>query len=242
MIPGMGRRDDESSLRGFPSDPGGRPWPSTPWTLLRGWKALAGEERRRAQDRIARLYYKPVRRFFGRVLGVRGADLSDLAQDFFVRFLELDFPGRLRHEGSFRGFLKVAARRFCASWRERHRARAGSLDGLDAPAPREEEILDEELRRDYLEAAEARVRAVLAAEGKDAYLKVLDARLRGDGDGKPPEYADIAREIGRGVFDVRNYLNRIRALFREALAALAAERSAEPDRELEELGLAAFKP
>ena len=225
---------DESSL--------GKTWPSTPWTLLRGWRDLAAAPKGEALERLSRLYYKPVARFFERVLGVRGADRDDLTQDFFVRFLELDFPGRLRHEGSFRGFLKVAARRHCLSWREKHRARAGSLEGFDVAEQRLDAALDEELRRDLLEAAEARVRNALAAEGKDAYLKVLDARLRRDADGKPPEYADIAREIGRGVFDVRNYLNRIRELFREALAALAAERSADPDRELDELGLGSFRP
>jgi DNA-directed RNA polymerase specialized sigma24 family protein len=139
-------------------------------------------------ERLSRLYYKPVYRFFQRVLGLHGDDLADVTRDFFVRFLEIDFPGRLRREGSFRAFLRVAARRHGLNWKEKHRARAGRLDG------------------------------------------------------RPPEYAEIAEEIGRSVFDVRNYLNRIRGLFRKALAEVAAERSPDPGRDLEELGLAAYKP
>lgn len=236
----MARRRDDSSLRHLPSDPEGKRWPDTPWTLLLRWKDLGRDDRKGALDRIVGQYYKPVYRFFQRVLGLHGDDLTNATQDFFVRFIEKDFLRNLDHAGSFRAFLKVACRRHYLNWLEKHRPRAVALDVAPEPAERCDVLLDEELRKAYLEAALDRVRVKLRGEGKDDYLKVLDARLRRDEAGRAPELADIALELGRGVYDVRNYLTRVRALFREALHEIASERAERPREELEELGLLKF--
>lgn len=241
----MARRRDDSSLPQIPSDPQGKRWPDTPWTLLLRWKSLGAADRKGALDRVIGQYYKPVYRFFQRVLGLQGDDLTNATQDFFVRFIEKDFLKNLDHAGSFRGFLKVACRRHCLNWREKNRPRAVALDGTPEPAMPEERIgalLDEELRKDYLDVALERVRARLLEEGKDVYLRVLEARLRRDGTGKAPELAAVALEVGRGVYDVRNYLTRIRELFRAALHEVAAERAERPREELEELDLLRFAP
>lgn len=241
----MARRRDDSSLPQLPSDPQGKRWPDTPWSLLLRWKSLGDAERQGARERLLGQYYKPVYRFFQRVLGLHGDDLTDATQDFFLRFIEKDFLKNLDHQGSFRAFLKVACRRHCINWREKQRPRAVALDGapeIAMPEDRSDALLDEELRKDYVDGALERVRDRLRGEGKDAYLRVLEARMRRDDEGRPPELAAIALEVGRGVYDVRNYLTKIRALFREALHAIAAERAERPRQELEELDLLRFAP
>lgn len=245
MLEFMARRRDDSSLPHLPSDPQGKRWPDTPWSLLLRWKDLGAQDRKGALDRILGQYYKPVYRFFQRVLGLHGDDLTNATQDFFVRFIEKDFLKNLDHQGSFRAFLKVACRRHCINWMEKNRARAVALDGTPEPAmpsDRSDALLDEELRKDYLDGALERVRARLRQEGKDVYLQVLEARMRRDDEGRAPELAAIALEVGRGVYDVRNYLTRVRALFREALHEIAAERTEQPKQELEDLDLLRFAP
>lgn len=245
----MGKRRDDSSLPHLPSDPQGRRWPDTPWSLLLRWKSLGAADRKGALDRILGQYYKPVYRFFQRVLGLHGDELTDVTQEFFVRFIDKDFLKNLDHRGSFRAFLKVACRRHHLNWMAKNRPRAVALEGPDGRIPeiamaedRSDALLDEELRRDYLETAMDRVRTRLRGEGKEVYIQVLEARMRRDEEGRAPGYAAIALEVGRGVYDVRNYLTQVRTLFREALHEIAAERTEVPRRELEELDLLRFAP
>lgn len=241
----MARRRDDSSLPHLPSDPRGKRWPDTPWSLLLRWKNLGDADRKGALDRIVGQYYKPVYRFFQRVLGLHGDDLTNATQDFFVRFIEKDFLKNLDHAGSFRAFLKVACRRHYLNWMEKNRPRAVALGEMAEPVlpeDRSSALLDEELRKDYLDGALERVRARLRQEGKDVYIQVLEARMRRDDQGRAPELAAIALEVGRGVYDVRNYLTRVRQLFREALHEIAALRTEQPRKELEELDLLRFAP
>src|SRR5260221_2327376 len=161
----MARRRDDSSLPHLPSDPQGKRWPDTPWSLLLRWKSLGEADRKGALDRILGQYYKPVYRFFQRVLDLHGDDLNNATQGFFVRFIDKDFLKNLDHQGSFRAFLKVACRRHYLNWLAKNQPRAVSLEGPDGKTPeiampedRSDAVLDEELRRDYLDAALDRVR------------------------------------------------------------------------------------
>lgn len=240
----MKKRAGDSAIRHIPSGPAGRLWPSTPWDILRRWNDLSGLERQDALDRMIRLYYMPVYRFFQRVLGIHGDDLKTVTQDFFTRLIEKDFLKNLRHEGNFRGFMKLACRRHYINWIEKNRPRAVSLDASDGmardvpiPEDRLGDMVDEELRRWYVEEARERVRKDLLAQGKEIYVRVFDARIGDGSGGTPTNYETIAKTVGRGVYDVRNYLTKARTLFRETLLALAAERSEDPKRELEDLGL-----
>lgn len=227
----MKKRPADSSLRHLPSAPG--PWPSTPWSRLLKWPELPAADRKAALERITTLYYKPVYRFFQRVLGLHGDDLTNVTQDFFTRWIEKDFLKGLSYEKSFRAFLKVACRRHYVNWLEARRDRAVPLADRDVAA-RVDEGFDEELKTWYVDEARGRTRRRLLAEGKDDYVRVFEARLAGD------EYAAIAEKVGKRVYDVRNYLSKARAFFREELLALAAERADDPEAELRELGLARY--
>lgn len=229
------KRPADSSMAHLPSGPAGAHWPDTPWSRLLKWNELNAQDRKAVLDRLVLLYYKPVYRFFQRVLGLHGDDLTNLTQDFFTRLIDKDFLKNLRYEKNFRAFLKVACRRHYINWLEARRDPAHPLGDRDV-AEKTDVLVDEELRGGYLEEAKERVRRQLLAEGKTAYVQVFEARLGPDA----PDYAAIAARVGKRVYDVRNYLSKARALFREALLALAAERADDPEQELRELGLLDF--
>ncbi len=240
----------DSSMRGLPTPAGGNPWPDSPWSLIHKVREGSPQEKQALQDRLFRLYYKPVYRFFQRVLGLHAERLQDITQDFFTRFVEKDFLKSVKHEKSFRNFLKVACRRHYINWLDAERVRkepggkkirslhdeeGGTID-VPMPEERTSQWIDEELRTGYLQQAIQRLQERLTADGKEAYFQVFEARTRFD-DEKPPEYQEIARHVGRSVYDVRNYLSVARKTFKEILVELAAEGADDPKGELRDLGL-----
>lgn len=243
-------KNRDSSLRGLPAPAGGNPWPDSPWSLIRKARAGSAEDKRTLQERLFQLYYKPVYRFFQKVLGLHEERLKDVTQDFFTRFVEKDFLKNVTHEKSFRNFLKVACRRHYINWIDAERVRKapggrkvqslhdeeGGMIDVPMPEERTSALLDEELRSQYLGEALRRVQERLMTDGKEVYWRVFEARTRFD-DEKPTDYATIAREVGRSVFDVRNYLTAARKIFREALVELASEGAGDAKSELRELGL-----
>lgn len=222
---------------------GAEGWPSTPWTLVRAARAgevLAGGGER-ARDRLVELYYVPVERFFRRTLRVPEADARDVTHELFARLLEREFLQGITHETSFRGFLKLACRRHCATWRAASAAalaRAGAIadDGEPLDDGAIDDAVDDELRRYYVAEAARRVAAELLAQGKPETLAIFEARTRLDGE-RPEDYASLAARFDLRVYDVRNRLTAARRLFRRALRALASERADDPRAELAELGL-----
>lgn len=240
---------NDSSMRHLPSA-GPQQWPETIWPLVQKAREGDGPSKKLAVEQLITVYYKPVFRFFQRALGIHGDRLNDVTQEFFTRFVEKDFLKNLAQEKSFRGFLKVAARRHYINWCEAEQVRrpkdGRKLQGLhdeegrniDIPLTEAKfgELIDEELRGWYLEEALERVRAKLRADGKDAYLKVFEGRVRFDGE-KPTDYETLAKQVGVRIMDVRNYLTAARKIFREALLDLAAGRSDHAETELRELGL-----
>lgn len=240
-------------MRGFPTPAGGNPWPDSPWSLIHKVREGSPEEKRALQDRLLLLYYKPVYRFFQRVLGLHEERLKDITQDFFTRFVEKDFLKNIHHEKSFRSFLKVACRRHYINWLDAERVRRapggkkvvsmeddeGRTADVPMPEERTSEVIDQELRTDTVQRAVARLRERLVAEGKETYFRVFEARTRFDGE-KPAEYAAIAKELGLAVYDVRNYLSAARKAFRQVLMELAGETADDPKSELNELGLGGY--
>lgn len=228
-----------------PVDPAcrsGGGWPPTPWSLIRRARGGAGAERSRfALERLLEQYYAPVRRFFSRVLRVGDDGADDIAHDLIALLLERDFLESIRHETSFRGFLKVACRRHCASARIAEAAsrralralpvRDGALDdeALDG-------VVDDELRRFYIEEAARRLREELLKRRKRDALAIFEARTRFDGS-RPEEYRALAERFGTRIYDVRNQLSSARKLFRKHLLRIASERADDPRGELRDLGL-----
>jgi RNA polymerase sigma factor (sigma-70 family) len=227
----------DTSVPGLPSGPGGR-FPDTSWALVERCRLPDPGARREAEGELLERYWKPVYRFFQRVLGVKGAELEDTTQEFFTRLIEREWLLELRERGSFRGFLTTACRRFLINRRESRWARDGRAERLPAldPAWHDEALgraIDDEFRASYLDEALERTRAALERRGKSIYFDVLTARVRSD---PPQTYAAIAARLGLGVFDVRNHLHAARKVFKEELLAAAARRSDDPRDELRALG------
>jgi len=224
-------------------------WPSTVWATIREIRTASPEGKRAALDELLRLYYKPVHRFFQRVLGIQGHRLEDVTQEFFTRFIEKDFLKIVTYEKSFRGFLKLACRRHYINWCEAERAgvdrsgkvqrlhdRDGSAFEIPIPEERFHSMVDEELRSWYLDEAVDRTRNELVRNGKEVYFRIFEARAGLDG-GAPSDYQSLSKRFELPIFDIRNHLTAARKIFRAALQALAAERSEDPQEELRELGL-----
>jgi RNA polymerase sigma factor (sigma-70 family) len=243
------RNDSRSrDLAGLPSPSDGKPWPATIWELVRAARGGAGADRAKARERLVTLYYKPIYRFFQRVLRAGSGRVEDITQDFFARFIEKDWLKNVRYEKSFRSFLKVACRRHYINWCEAERARkpaAGTPVPIDefgssaefplAPG-RFESLLDEGLRAAYIDHATTATKDRLLRAGKEDTWRVFEARTQGSED-RPADYGSLAKAFGVRVYDVRNRLSAARKIFREALYDLARERSDDARRELEELGL-----
>ncbi|HZL72710.1 MAG TPA: hypothetical protein VFC86_09635 [Planctomycetota bacterium] len=224
-------------------------WPSTAWSAIRAIQSASPDERRAALEDLLRVYYEPVHRFFLKALGIRGPRLDDVTQEFFTRFIEKDFLKNVTYEKSFRGFLKLACRRHYINWchaEKSARARSGDMPRLndregspiDIPIPEERfnSMVDEELRRMYLDEAVERTRNELVRQGKELYFRIFEARCAQDGSGIP-DYETLSRQFKIPLFDICNHLMAARKIFRASLQAFAIERSEDPREELRELGL-----
>lgn len=244
----MSRRLPSSHLQGIPSPSGGKHWPETVWDLVRVARDSTGDRREEARQELLTAYYKPVYRFFGRVLRVGPDRVQDLTQEFFARFLEKDFLRNVKHEKSFQNFLKLACRRHYINWCEAERTRRGGsrpnvpLDefGSSVEAPMEEgqfgSLLDEELRGALLGEAMSAVRQALVKEGKEKTWEVFEARASAES-GAATGYASLAKRFSLSVYDVGNRIAAARKLFRSELLAVARRRCGDSKAALEELGL-----
>ncbi|MEK7469023.1 MAG: sigma-70 family RNA polymerase sigma factor [Planctomycetota bacterium] len=244
----MSRQPGSSHLKGFPSPSASKFWPATLWEVVRKARGAAGLDREEARKHLLTLYYKPVYRFFQRVLRVSASRVEDVTQDFFTRFIEKDFLKNLRHEKSFSNFLKVACRRHYINWCEAERVRKGgsrpnvSLDefGSSIENPLTEAhfatLFDQELRSSFLNEAMGLVRERLVAADRESTWKVFEARTRIDG-GEPADYEALSKRFSMKVYDVRNRLTAARKEFREAVYEIACRHFGDARQELESMGM-----
>jgi len=224
-----------------PAGASGRTWPTTLWSLIRQGREGDTEERKAAREHLCRLYYQPVFRFFQKVLQVGPADVEDVTQDYFTRFVEKDFLHNVTHEKSFRGFLKLACRRHFINWLESRRSSGVEvpLEAADTPPERIDSMIDEEVRAWTLEEAVARLKKELLGQGKGIQFQVFEARAGLDGLASPG-YRELAAGFGMSVYDVGNHLAAARRLLRKILLDLASERADNPSDELRDMGLQDF--
>ena len=213
-------------------------WPTTAWELVHRARESSGALRARALDDLFRLYHRPIEQFFARALRIQKDHVDDVAQEFFVRFIDKDFLKSVTYEKSFRGFLKVACRRHYLKWREAQSSRRDD-DGAALSPEETSEMVDEEFRRWYVAEAVRRVGEELHRQGKPDVFAVFEARTRFEGR-KPESYESLAERFGKGVYDIRNHLTAARKIFRRELLNLATERAEHPTEELAELGLLEF--
>ena len=228
-------------MRGGDTSLGGprRQFPSTLWSDI-----LAAQEGDRAKlEQLLLAYWKPVYAYIRTISGRGSEDAKDLTQSFFTRLLEKDYFSQLRPErGSFRGFLKVSARRFLINAAEAERARpAVRLEGaveevVAAPDETPEQLFDRQWFHVLLQDAIASLESRLRGEDKERYFQVFSAYCL-----EPEEtsYAGLAIRLGLSESDVRNYLSYARRALREILVHRIRDYVESDDEVERELGEAA---
>lgn len=190
----------ETQLLGGP-----RPFPTTRWSLVRGAR---GDEGRAALEELCRKYWSPVYFSIRRNWNASVEEAKDLAQEFFLRFLEKDFLRSVDADrGRFRSFLCAALRHFLLN--ERRREAAVKRTPVAPPEP----DFDADWKRALVEAALARLRGRAAGEGKE---RLVEALVRYELENFEGTYEDLAREFGLTIHQVTNGLHWARQAFKEA--------------------------
>jgi RNA polymerase sigma-70 factor (ECF subfamily) len=227
-------------------DPGGS-FPATRWSAIEGARSTDPEERRRALDRIASVYWKPIYKYVRARHRRSAEDAQDLTQEFFASLLDrgtLDAyePRRAR----LRTFLRSCVDALVANAdRDARRLKRG---GGSAPLSLEFELAEGELARtglpsperldDFFErewvrslfaAAVDQLRASYAARGKEVVFSLFERYDLDDAQPGRPTYADLAREFDIPITDVTNHLAGARREFRRISLDLLRETTASDD-------------
>jgi RNA polymerase sigma-70 factor (ECF subfamily) len=232
-------------------------FPATSWGLIAGIQASGTSVRKTALESLCRRYWAPVYHYVRRAWAKSPEDAQDLTQAFFLRILEGDVLRHYRPErGGFRTYLKVMLRGFAADQHDAVAAlkRGGGvkvipIDGTAAPLkelladPRAEDperVFDWAWKKEVLERAVERTRAWFTSSGREIQFRAFeqyDAEVGAD----RPTYADVARRLGVGESDVRNYLFAVRERLRTEIRAELAQTVASPS-ELDEEWNSLFGP
>lgn len=218
----------------------------TPWTDI--ILAQHGDPVLRAKclEELAGKYYEPIRAYIGAKSRVtQPADLDDLTQTFFQRFLERSLLDILdRDKGSLRGFLMRTVDRFVLDEKRRgvrHNAasplaRSKSLqyaesevdDKSPSPADSFNRLWAEDLMRDVFAA----FKAECLDHGKRHYYQVAEQQLLDPDKFGNPTYIDTAASLGITEKDVSNYLHRSKNILRD-LTRRMVRATVETDNEVD---------
>jgi RNA polymerase sigma-70 factor (ECF subfamily) len=216
-------------------------FPTTHWSVV----LAAGRERSpqgdAALETLAQAYWYPIYAFLRRE-GYTADDAQDLAQAFFARLLEKNYPAQAdRAKGRFRSFLLLTLRHFVSDTREHATAlkRGGgfvvlSLDegvsegryraepaDLDTP----ETLFERSWADTILTRAKARLAAEYAASGKAALYQVLQAFQPGER--RSSSYSRAAAHLATSESAVKALIHRMRKrhqeLVRDEIAQTVAD-------------------
>jgi len=199
----------------------------TAWTAILEAQDPGSPERRARLERLAALYWKPVHHHLRLQWNLGDDDASDLAQEFFLRFLDEDFlKGAARERGRFRTFLKMKLRDLVIDDLRRRSAlkRGGgekfvALSSDGAPEPRwkglrPDEAFDREWAACLMAESIRTLDLALKAEGQENVFRALQHCVLL----KPAtSYRECAALLGIKESDVRNYVFRARTLLRETV-------------------------
>lgn len=207
-------------------------FPTTRWDELARASLHGDDGARRALDELCKRYWAPVNQFIV-WKGHDAVDAADLAQDFFLNFLETRSWRRADPlRGSFRSFLLGAlTHRLQKAHAHQTRLKRGgnavlaSLDELDetedtVPASIQVPAVDAvQFDRAWavrvLDAALDATRASYAARGKEAVYAALKGFLTVRR--SPPSYEEVAQVLGLHPAALKTEIHRLRQAFREAL-------------------------
>lgn len=214
----------------------------TPWTDIIAAQQGDATSRQRCLSMLADRYYEPVRVFFRHMYNkLQPADIDDMTQEFFTRFLEKNFLDLLdRERGRFRGFLMTAARNFARDESDKRQRRkelnhdyAESLGDNRQPrtsAPAEDDFNRAWARGLARDAVEV-FRLEFQDKGKSHYYEVFKQQVMD----QIGSYAETAASLGLTEKAVTNYLHRSKIRIREILEALVRESLTDPDDAADEM-------
>ena len=216
-------------------------FPTTIWSQVRRGGARASgaqsemASRDTALEALARRYQAPAEAYLRAALALPREEAHELFQEFFAWMLASDFLAKAAPErGRFRGFLKVALRRFATD-----RARAGAaekrgggraalaLEGPESAEPADpsakspEALLDEAWRAALVDEAFERTRAELERGGRGHQFAVFHDYYLAPG--PEPDHRALAERHGLSTAEVSNHLQRTKKAFREHLRALVRD-------------------
>jgi RNA polymerase sigma-70 factor (ECF subfamily) len=204
----------------------------------------AGSSRsRRALAALCETYWYPLYAFIRRQ-GSTQEEARDLAQGYFLQFLEKGFLKTVRPEaGRFRSFLLVSVKHFLSN--ERDRARALKRGGGQSPIRLDIDVVEERFRMDpaddaltpdrlferrwamtVLERAMTILREEFVRSGETSRFDLLRVYLTGEEPAVP--YREVAAELGLSESAVKVAVHRLRQRFGQALREVVAETVASP--------------
>lgn len=239
--------------------PGSSRFSTTRWSVVIAAGDLSGSNRRESLSALCEMYWRPVYAYIVR-RGVSLEEARDLTQEFFLVFLEKNFPQAAdQHRGRFRSFLLASVKHFLSNaWdREHARKRGGGVTILplrwrdeDSQVPYEpftettpERLFEYRWALTVVECALARLAAEQNEAGKGAVFDCLRPLLTGDADGR--HYADAVRALDSTPGAVRVAVHRLRRRFRAILLEQVSQTVADPleiDAELRYLAAALSRP
>lgn len=216
------------------------PFAPTHWTVVFLSAKNGSADDTGSDDALAalcRVYWPPLYTFVRR-RGYGPADAQDLTQDFFIHLLETEALAKVDPtRGRFRTFLLAALKNFLASAHERSQAlkRGGGqeflpLDGVMAEAeaaahldeeksrgaPGEEDrVFEQRWAAALVNRALEKLRANMAAEGKERLYEELQVFVTGAG--PLPDQAATAARLGLPFATLRTHIRRLRERYREVL-------------------------
>ncbi|MFZ5475443.1 MAG: RNA polymerase sigma factor [Myxococcota bacterium] len=220
-------------------------FPTTRWTLIAAARG-SDAERRRALEELLAAYWEPVYVYVRR-RGLGPEDAAEAVQDLFAELVEKDFPAKLDPaKGRLRGWLKA-----CADHRLAHRrAKAGAKKRAAEVVPFDADVAEravaasgEDPERAFqrawagrvMDRAMARLRGEYESGERTGDFAIV---LRFFGDGEAPSYRDAAAEAGMSLPQLKAFLHRARARFRELVLDEVRDTVGDPaeaERELAEL-------
>jgi RNA polymerase sigma factor (sigma-70 family) len=217
----------------------------TAWTVILEAQDPASPGRRARLERLASLYWKPVRNHLRLQWNLDADDAADLTQGFFLRFLDDDFlKGAAPDRGRFRTFLKMKLRDLVIDdLRKRTALKRGgaakfvAIDSEGIQEPRwkglqPDEAFDREWAACLMSESIRALESAQKAQGSENVFQALQHCVLL----KPAKsYRDCALLLGVKESDVRNYVFRARTLLRETVRRIVRESVAQEGEVEEEL-------
>ena len=203
------------------------PFPTTRSSVVLALASEQDEERARAVEIVAEVYWQPLYRY-ARIAHSRApVEAEDLAQGFLAKMLEKEILASYeRDRGSFRTFVRTLFDRYVANEVKaaNRMKRGGGAAADDITSPEAELTPDQHVRtpEEIFDAEWARSVFAVAVERLRGRLRPEDFAMfeAYDLDSTGVSYRELAERFSLNVTTVTNRLASARRLFRESVLAI----------------------